>query len=118
MMMWRLAEVRVEIYDRVTTQWWSDTGWQPVRSFVLADVTQPVPGDATWEYVFDLDGLTPSSLAYWWTATAFDTSGNKAIRSTSDFKVVVGDVVAPSQVIGAPGSICGGVVAGDVVGYG
>ena len=54
--------------------------------------------------MFDLDGLTPSSLAYWWTATAFDTSGNKATRSTSDFKVVAGDVVAPSQVIGAPGS--------------
>ena len=84
-----VGEVRVEIYDRVTTQWWSDTGWQPVRSFVLADVTQPVPGDATWEYEFDLDGLTPSSLAYWWTATAFDTSGNKATRSTSDFKVVI-----------------------------
>ena len=56
-----VGEVRVEIYDRVTMEWWSDTGWQPVRSFVLADVTQPVPGDATWEYEFDLDGLTPSS---------------------------------------------------------
>ena len=111
-----VAEVRVEVFDRVSGEWWGGTTaqWQTDRTFVTASLDAPVGStDVGWAYEFDLGGLDPSVERYWWTVQAVDVAGNKAVYSTSNFTVSIDDVVAPVQEIVAP--MDNAVVASPVV---
>ena len=85
-----VAEVRVEVFDRDTSKWWGGdgVGWVDDRTQVSASLDAPVGStDVGWEYVFDLGGLDPSALRYWWTAQSIDVAGNKAVDATANFTV-------------------------------
>ena len=85
-----VAEVRIQIRDRATAKWWSDTGWVDDEDHVVADKSGPVSlpngwKQVTWTYEFDPE--TPSTQPYELTVMAVDTSDNEALETTIDFTI-------------------------------
>ena len=73
--------VRLEIYDRVTGDWWNGSGWQTGRITVDAMLV-----GTDWIYEFSPDSPY-SSEPYWVTARSFDVSGNASPYVFRNFAV-------------------------------
>ena len=80
------TQVRLEIYNRDTTQWWNGVDWQPGRTFVTATLDA---GTTSRSWSYDFAPADPSTLMYWMTVRGFDDAGNPSGYVYRNFTVTL-----------------------------